>query len=212
MPKRFSIHAVNLLLVMIFLLSAGTTSAGCGSFFRGKPLESCRSFWVLESSFLGRSGDSDIRGKDGSYQIGFELGHMRNVSANTSVGGSLYGGLNEEGVFGIKGRYRHWFGQKTSLDISPGILLVGSSNKAEMRFPGFVGSVTFNYGDWVGVTLQMQALKYEKHDYLLHTIHTGTETDVYIGTRFGSYAALAWTIVIGIWIVTGPHFEFELRD
>lgn len=213
MPKTFSAFLYRLFPAIVLLLVAETAAAGCGKFCRGSPLDSCRSFWVLESTYLTRSGESEFRGVDGRFQLGLELGHLKNISSKSSIGGSLYLSLVNEELFGVKGRYRYWFNHRFSLDISPGILVAGSTDKADITFPGFVGSVTLNYKDWVGVTLQLQALRYQSRDDLLGAAYAGTETDVYIGTRFGSYPALAWPLMtLFVALLTLDDWEFDLRD
>lgn len=213
MPRTFSALVFRLFPAVILLLVAETATAGCGKFCRGSPLDFCNSFWVLESTYLTRSGESELRGADSRFQLGLELGHMKNISPKSSVGGSLYLSLVNEELFGVKGRYRYWFNPKTSLDISPGILVAGSTDKADITFPGFVCSVTINYKDWVGLTLQLQALRYQSRDDLLGTTHDGAETDLYIGTRFGSYPALAWPLMtLVVAALTLDDWEFNPRD
>lgn len=208
MLTRLSRFVVKLLPVLTLAFAAETASAGCGTFCRGKPLDSCQSFWVLESGFLARLGDSDVRDTDGRASVFLELGHMRNITNNSAVGASVYGSGVGGDLFGVKGRYRNWLSPKASLDFSPGIILGGSYEKADLTFPGFVGTVTFNYADWVGVTLQFQSLRYQMRDEVLRLKINGTENNFYIGARLGSWATLAFPVLFAI--VVAATFDFEL--
>ncbi|UCG61718.1 MAG: hypothetical protein JSV52_00055, partial [Candidatus Zixiibacteriota bacterium] len=138
MITRLPSFVVKLLPLLVLVFAVETISAGCGTFCRGKPLDSCQSFWVLESGFLARLGDSDVREKDGRASVFLELGHMKNITSNSAVGASVYCSGVGGDLFGIKGRYRNWLSRKTSLDFSPGIILGGSYEKADLTFPGFV--------------------------------------------------------------------------
>jgi hypothetical protein len=212
MLTGLSSFVVKLLPLLVLVFAAETASAGCGTFCRGKPLDSCELFWVLESGFLARIGESDIAETDSRGSLFFELGRMRNITSNSAVGGSIYGSALQGDLFGIKGRYRRWLGRKTSLDISPGILLGGSFEDADFSFPGFVGSVTIHYADWAGVTLQFQTLKYQMQDELVQVTNNGTETDLYIGARLGSYAGLAYAAIAAIGLALARNIDLDSSD
>ncbi len=212
MLTRLSSFVVKLLPLLFLVFATETASAGCGTFCRGKPLDSCQSFWVLEGGCLVRLDNSEARESEGRALAFLELGHMRNVTSNTAVGCSIYGSTVDGDLFGLKGRFRHWLGQKTSLEFAPGIILGGSYEKVDLGFPGFVGSVAFNYGDWVGLILQFQALRYQRRDELLRLTVNGTEANFYVGARLGSWATLAFPVIFAIAVALTLDFEFELDE
>jgi hypothetical protein len=58
-------------------------------------------------------------------------------------------------------RYRQWLGPTWSLDAAPGIFLGGKDNLNRLRFPSATADVTINWGDRVGVTIGVDALRRE---------------------------------------------------
>lgn len=130
---------------------------------------------------------------------------MRNITPVSAVGGTLYAsGDDDASLFGIKARYRHWLSETGAIDIAPGILLAGSDNHGVLQFPGFVASITITHADWLGLTVQYQAISgtcwspvWDELD--LHAdILDGVQSSVYIGARFGSYLAIAMPVVLMI--------------
>ena len=125
--------------------------------WRGHPLAETRSFLITEFGVLARIDDYPYSGGDSPIQISFDLGWMKNISPNSAAGFSGYALLFDPTTrLGIRGRYRRWLSRKTSIDISPGVLVSGEDSGIEYDPPGFVLGATLNAGDLVAVTIDAE--------------------------------------------------------
>jgi hypothetical protein len=61
--------------------------------------------------------------------------------------------------WGVRPRYRRWLSPTTALDFGAGILLDGKTSYGEQHYPGFTGLVGLSYGDWLGVNIELQAIR-----------------------------------------------------
>src|SRR5690242_6625913 len=124
-----------------------------GMCFRARPLTDCRAFWLTEFGLAARLGSASSP----DALLTMELGAMRNVGAQSALGGSLYLSLNDGagdvGGVGVKPRIRRWLGPGIALDVSPGILLAGGGS------PGFTGHVGLTVRDWLALTMQAQTVQ-----------------------------------------------------
>lgn len=193
------------IMLLAVLLPSDTTASSCG-WCRGKPPPDCRSFWVLESGWNLRQQGNNVRETKEDFLFVADFGYMRNVSSRSAIGGTAYVGADDDGaLYGLRARYRFWLHRWFALDISPGILLAGQDNYMEPQFPGFVGSVSLGFGDWFALKTQFQAIKFKNLSYITwdpfpndveHFVSEGTQTAWYIGIQFGSYAAVAFPVVL----------------
>lgn len=102
---------------------------------------------------------------DARWYVAWDLGPMVN-RGNWALGGTFLLGADEDGArFEIRPRYRRWLGRKTAIDVGAGVLLRGSSNaQAVQNYPGFTGLVALQYGSWLGVSVEVQAVGSELVD------------------------------------------------
>jgi hypothetical protein len=134
--------------------------------WRGRPLAETRSFMITEFGVLARIDDYPYLGGDSGVQFSFDLGWMKNISANSAAGFSGYALVSDPTTrLGIRGRYRRWLSRKTSVDVSPGVLLGGEDSAIEYDPPGFVLGATLNAGDLVALTVDAE---YARNTDLVH--------------------------------------------
>jgi len=124
--------------------------------WRGRPLAETRSFMITELGVLARIGDYPYIGDDSRMALSFDLGWMKNISERGAVGFSGYALVHPTTRMGIRARYRRWLSRKTSIDISPGILLAGEDSGIEYDPPGFVLGATLNSGDLVALMVDAE--------------------------------------------------------
>jgi len=125
--------------------------------WRGRPLAETRSFLITEFGVLARIDDYPYIGGDSRVAISFDLGWMKNISESGAVGFSGYALVSDPTTrMGIRARYRRWLSKRTSVDISPGVLLGGEDSAIEYDPPGFVLGATLNSGDLVALTVDAE--------------------------------------------------------
>ena len=118
--------------------------------FRGRPLPTCRTFWITEAGYSYRlTGQS----RDHSYAT-WEVGLMRNLSVRTALGATLFAGFDGDLRWALKGRFRRWVSSSTSLEVAPGVLLTG----CEGNCPGFTGHLAVNFEDRFAFTSHVEVL------------------------------------------------------
>jgi len=147
---------------------------------------------------LGRRPDNDVN--DARWYTTWELGPMLNRD-RSAWGVTLLGAADEDGArWGVRPRYRKWLGTRASLDLGAGVLIGGSSNGVEQAYPGFTGLVGLRYNDWLGVNLEIHAIRTAQTERYYYDPATGQErtaarrefTDwgVHLGARVGGLAAV----------------------
>jgi hypothetical protein len=157
--------------------------------WRGRPLAETRSFLITEFGVLARIDDNPYIVADPRIAFSFDLGWMKNISENGAVGFSGYALVSDPTTrMGIRARYRRWLSQKTSIDVSPGVLLGGEDSGIEYDPPGFVLGATLNAGDLVALTVDAE---YARNLDLVHDtppLQWEKRTDVAwrAGAKFGS--------------------------
>jgi hypothetical protein len=157
--------------------------------WRGRPLAETRSFMITEFGVLARIDDYPYGVGLSRIQVSFDLGWMKNISENTAVGFSGYTlVLDPTTRLGIRARYRRWLSRKTSLDLSPGVLLGGEDSGIEYDPPGFVLGASLNAGDLVALTVEAE---YARNLDLVHDtppFQWEKRTDIAwrAGAKFGS--------------------------
>jgi hypothetical protein len=157
--------------------------------WRGRPPAETRSFMVTEFGVLARIDDYPYIGGDSRIAVSFDLGWMKNISERGAVGFSGYALVSDPTTrMGIRARYRRWLSRKTSIDISPGVLLGGEDSGIEYDPPGFVLGATLNAGDLVALTVDAE---YARNLDLVHDtppLQWEKRTDVAwrVGAKLGS--------------------------
>jgi len=181
--------------------------------WRGRPLAETRSFMITEFGVLERIDDYPYLGGDSRIAISFDLGWMKNISERGAVGFSGYALVSDPTTrMGIRGRYRRWLSRKTSIDISPGVLLSGEDSGIEYDPPGFVLGATLNAGDLVALTVDAE---YARNLDLVHDtppLQWEKRTDVAwrAGAKLGSGLGLLGTAgLFGLVLAIGLSGGFE---
>jgi len=181
--------------------------------WRGRPLAETRSFMITEFGVLERIDDYRYLGGDTRIAISFDLGWMKNISERGAVGFSGYALVSDPTTrMGIRGRYRRWLSRKTSIDISPGVLLSGEDSGIEYDPPGFVLGATLNAGDLVALTVDAE---YARNLDLVHDtppLQWEKRTDVAwrAGAKLGSGLGLLGTAgLFGLVLAIGLSGGFE---
>lgn len=173
--------------------------------FRGRPLPECRYFMLTEFSILYRfagTPESELpMGVDvGKTHLSWDLGLMRNLNEKHALGGSVFVALDGGGSrLGIKPRYRYWFNQNTSLDISGGVLLANSSDFT--KTPGYLLGASLGYKDYFSLMTQIDVIPYEGTIFLPGGTLKDTKKNRvsgYVGAKLGSKYAITGTALVAI--------------
>ena len=202
------------IITIIFLITFSSTQNIFATWCRGKQLPEQKDFWVFETGLKYEFASRNVRNGKGSALGSLEVGYMRNFSKNLSRGLSLYLSGDDDGsVFALKYRQRHWLSKDLSLEFSPGIILSATDNYINVKIPGYLASITYNLQDLFAFELQYQLLRYTSNRYLNYMTDTGTQTQsvLYGGIRFGSYAALA-SIGVSVVLITVALILFPPSD
>lgn len=138
---------------------------GC---FRGQPLPTCRSFWIVEMQ--GQTpvvqsrrpifywDEPPVQMHSFERELEWNLGHMVNLTPSWALGGVVTLGTGtDDHLSGVKVRARRWLDPNVSLELQGGLLRTGNRHPAPM---GVTADVRLNIGDqgsvfvrWDGVDL-----------------------------------------------------------
>ena len=187
--------------VFITLLLCPSLSAA-QSCWRGEPSPDCRSFWVTEYGIFWRlDGVSEEIRSDELYDYGirFELGPMYNVGEKYALGGTAMLTATGETSLGLYMRLRYWMNRNWSIDISPGIIVHGSSGSDayELLHPAPAARIVLNYADFVGLYAGVEQYRVRQE---------GSELDWYLGVHAASYPGAGLGLVF---LVLGIIFAAE---
>ena len=184
--------------------SATPQSSDYHSFrFRGNNVSKCRWFLLTEAGVLF-SIKADPGQETEQTMIGtLDLGAMKNIGRRSALGATAFmeSGSNHDRV-GVRIRYRRWLGDRTALDLSPGIVMDGDPAFAG---PGLIGQAAFNLGDLMSVVVEGEVDRYVYVPY--HYIGTNlqveaprrrTATTFRAGIRGGSYVGVGATLVAAV--------------
>jgi hypothetical protein len=173
-------HATCLGFVLgTFLSSSSLFAQPC---LTAKPAPACRSCFItefgygykltspLKSASISWVGDSVTYAYEpevtGRHYLTSELGYMRNLNSQYSLGFTHFTrwdiGHNLRG--GMKLRVRRWLNQKTSVDLSGGMILWGIED-SDLKRSAFIGGASVNFSDWEAVNVQIEVLETQPYDY-----------------------------------------------
>lgn len=151
--------------------------------FRGTTRERCTWFPVIE---FGLAAGPATGTRRPPFNAVWDLGVVRNVGARTAVGGSITVIVDDEDrtMVGVRPRFRHWLGSRTSLDVAPAMLLATTSPAGAQRpaLPGLSIFTGVGLGDLVAVTAQLEVLRLDGD--------ASTDATALFGLRLGSFAGL----------------------
>lgn len=138
--------------------------------FRGQPLPTCKSFWIFEAGYVYW-----LNGHWDHHTAVWDLGLMANANERLAFGATFFAvaGGGQDPRVGLKARFRRWLNHSTSVEASPGVLLLGGYGEG----PGLIGHVSLNFQDRLALTGQFEA-------------EDGRGVDWYAGLRLGSTPAL----------------------
>lgn len=189
-----------------------------------QPLPDCRNFLISEFGVVYRCDKPPKAETDTWTTFLAEVGFMHNVTLRSAVGCAFFGeGGGDGSRAGIRGRYRLWLKprgnrpSRSSLDITPGIILWGSHKYAcpplsgsddpdlpntrifYARYPGLATSVALNWREWLGIMFHAEYIPLDQASPppLSETAPRRThDTAWYFGLRTGSYGGpLMWAMI-----------------
>ena len=161
--------------------------------FQGGDRTVCASFLLTEVGVLYRLG-----GGGDATALG-DIGWMKNVGEKSAWGASVFGeSESDRGRAGLRARYRRWLGPRTSVELSPGVVLLGND---EFVGPGLIGLAALNLGDVISVVGEGEidrvrvadsgALAGERTRY-------GTDHSFRVGVRGGSFVSVGVTMGLAV--------------
>ena len=159
--------------------------------FQGGDRTTCASFLLTEigvlHSFDGRRGQHAVYLAD--------IGWMKNVGERRAWGASAFGVAGSDfSRAGLRARYRRWLGPRTSVELSPGIVLVGND---EFVGPGLIGQAALNLGDVMSVVGEGELDRVRVADPGAlggEGTRYGTDSSFRIGVRGGSFVSAGVTM------------------
>lgn len=191
---------VRKLFLVVVVMTAGFTTLTAQS--RDTGPRGHRGTSVLFEAAIGvridpRPGPGDDTRWYASWEFGPSFNH-----GDWAWGTTILAGIDVDGArWGVRPRYRRWLGSKAALDLGAGVLLGGDNQVYGMEhYPGFSGLVGLSYGRWLGVNLEVEAIRTTRiwRDYSIPsqegTVSAVETTSVdwasYIGTRFSGLGAI----------------------
>ncbi len=157
----------------------------------GEPLPLCEWFWLTEVGVRYRFASSATFSERAAVDHILEGGIMRNLTSRSSLGATVVfiNPLNaDRSRTGARIRYRHWLGAGVGLEAAAGALFEINDLPFRARLPGFSGQVALDMSDLVGVSAQVDVARGDFE----------TQTDWFIGGRFGSRAGAVGGVVVGV--------------
>ncbi|MCH7691575.1 MAG: hypothetical protein IIA17_11105 [candidate division Zixibacteria bacterium] len=198
-------HGLSICLVIAILALAvpvigqnSNGNEGCNFCFRGKPKGKCCSFLIFEAGFFYYGiAESGIRRGTDDLLFTADLGLMFNNKGSSALGGSFHiSAYNNIKSFGFGPRYRKWLGKGVALDLSPRLLIAGTSAGS---YPGFAFSAALAVHEWFSIHAYLDIVTYERQNYLgpsnFETVKE-TKTALYLGASGRGWIALITSTII----------------
>jgi len=124
---------------------------------------------------------------------------MKNVGERTAWGASVFGeGGSNDSRAGLRARYRRWLGPRTSVELSPGLVLLGNDGFAG---PGFIGQAALNLGDVLSVVGEGELDRVRVVDpgtLAGERTRYGTDHSFRVGVRGGSFVSVGVTMGLAV--------------
>ena len=201
--------------VFVLLLILGNFTQSEAQFsWKAKRYPECRSFAVTDFQALIRLSPTPYQelrffrydtleaverhSLKGKVSLISDLGLMRNLNTHYAIGLSHIMAVNfggEDGFYGgFKLRLRRWLNKKSSIEVSPGLLIWGRNIGGMFERPGLAGSIDFRWREAMGISLYVEYLQAKNWDStggeFGSTERTDNDLGVYFGGRFGSIPGL----------------------
>jgi hypothetical protein len=187
---RFNVVALGLGFLLSMLVTPVAQAQLCA---RGHPRPRCSGFAVLEFSGAARLNEKAGPSDQTAGVFSWSAGYLRSVGSSSALGAAFKLTADGDGHrYGPVLRYRQWLGPTWSLDAAPGVLVGGKDNFSALRFPSATADLTINWGDRVGLTVGVDALRREGR---------ATSWETYAGLRFGTW--LAPVAMLGLGVLAG---------
>ena len=151
------------------------------------PRARCGTFAITELTVLRRF---EAPSPEERYYLSLDAGAAHNVTDRLSIGGSLFaaGDNHERAQYGLRGRFRYWLGKSASVDVAPGVILLGQEvDNAELVTPAPILRVGVNPTASFGLAYQIFEIR-RRTPY-----GEFKERGSYVGAQLGSTAGLAGT-------------------
>ena len=195
---------------------ASSPAVGC---LRGRPLASCRSFWIVEAQgvfpllassrsilFPGAQGPERAGPTGGSYsmkafesQLEWNLGHMVNVSPRVAVGGAVTLGTgSSDPLTGVRGRARWWITDEVSAEGEAGMLRSNGGGGYHDAVNGATFGARLNIRDQGAVFLRYDVLQLPTVETEYQVDPGGRQSGFSLGVGVGSVPALVGTGAVGL--------------
>lgn len=181
--------------IAIFLMpQSGFCAGDTERCWRGRPSPQCDQFWITQFAVGGRlnaPGDSTRDSSVASEYVLYDIGPMFNRGSKTALGATVSIRLTNETYVGVYGRYRRWIDENWALDLSPGVLLIGSSNDDDydLVYPSVAGRVGLVYGDWIGASCGFEVARIRDK---------GSDVDWFADVHAGYYPGAAAGILFAL--------------
>jgi hypothetical protein len=133
-------------------------AAGQEICFRGKPLPECSGSAITESELVFSSGGGDLRPSwSGGYVFNLTRRHAVGGLVFAAIGGDAQDhGAHHHVAIGVRPRYRYWFREDLSLDVSPGVILWSNNDGSTL---GFSGDIGLNFFDWFAPIVRLEVIR-----------------------------------------------------
>jgi hypothetical protein len=168
--------------------------------FAGRPREYCSSFLLTQARVQYRL--SPATADPVRWYVTADIGWMKNISRRDALGVSVFGGPEigfEEAQYGLRGRYRRWVGERSSIDVSMGAVF---GTTYDIGAPGFSGILDYTISDLFLASFGVDyantsscALHEDMFDSSCETKYVGR---TYLGVGLGSKLGLAAYAVGGV--------------
>jgi hypothetical protein len=193
---------------------AASDSGGCHC-FAGKPYPRCHDFWVVEIGPGILVGSSIDWLNPGSAMVASDFGFMKNFRGRSALGLTAFGATDaDRSRAGVRLRYRRWLSPKTALDLSPGLLVIGSNNgpiSADINYPSFMATASISYASRVSVFAGVECLRTnDRYDFFTNAAPRGKsiETVFWAGVSGGSEVGLAgFAALLGLMVVMAATYS-----
>ena len=147
----------------------------------------CGTFAITELTALRRFESPTPEER---YYLSFDAGAAHNVADRVSIGGSLFaaGDNSDRAQYGIRARFRYWLGKRASVDVAPGVILLGQEEEnADLVTPAPIVRIGMNPTESFGLAYQIFETKRPS------PYGETKERASYVGAQLGSTAGLAGT-------------------
>jgi hypothetical protein len=162
-----------------------------GPGLRVGPKSVTSSFWITETTVLGRVGGSDRSRRALGGRFDFDLGHMSNVGERTAVGGTMFvGSANDYTNAGLRVHVRRWLSRTASVDIAPGIIAFEHSVGGTVHPPGFSIRTSLNPSRYISFTAEVFNVgrsEYRHNGIWYASVQNVRDTGVMVGGKVGQW-------------------------